>query len=163
MNHELLKKAQDCLSIRNVYLHSTEVTTSEDFSPYNLPDSAEAQFKNYDMDCSVFEAKDENGESVQLLRYRYVAAFRLVPNQETDDSEIKDSDEQNIKVLAEASATFAAIYELKCELDEDAIEEFGHFNVGYHVWPYWREYASSIVSRMQLPQFVIPMYRIPAE
>jgi len=43
-----------------------------------------------------------------------------------------------------------------------ALDEFARYNVGYHVWPYWREYVQGTCARLGIPPVPVPMYRIPA-
>ena len=58
------------------------------------------------------------------------------------------------------TATFAAVYNISGELDEDALYEFGKENVGFNVWPYWRELVSSVSNRFRLGSLTVPLYKM---
>ena len=69
-------------------------------------------------------------------------------------------------VYIEIAAELSAHYGLSGAEDADALrpalEEFGRYNVGYHVWPYWHEYVQSICARMGIPPIPVPMYQLPS-
>ena len=44
-------------------------------------------------------------------------------------------------------------------LTPDNIKAFGDLNGVYNVWPYWREYVQSTVTRMGMPPLPIPVFR----
>ena len=67
-------------------------------------------------------------------------------------------DDKDIKI--EFIATFAALYNVSEEISEEELTSFGLLNVGFHVWPYWREFASSMTSRLKIPEFVLHLYTI---
>jgi hypothetical protein len=69
------------------------------------------------------------------------------------------------EVYVEITTEFCAQYDLSGTVDENALrpalEEFSRYNVGYHVWPYWREYVQSVCARIGIPPIPVPMYRLP--
>ncbi|VVP82077.1 hypothetical protein PS906_03233 [Pseudomonas fluorescens] len=73
-----------------------------------------------------------------------------------------DVDEGNPdpEVLAQVEATMEADYniaDLSIVEDQEALDAFALKNVSYHVWPYWREYVTSQLMRMNMPKLVLPM------
>lgn len=86
--------------------------------------------------------------------YRYNVGLRVVeqaPNGAGTTDEVGE--------LLHIEASFDVEYEEKVRLDEEALNAFGHKNVAYHVWPYWRELVSSTVGRMRFPHsVVVPHY-----
>jgi hypothetical protein len=46
-------------------------------------------------------------------------------------------------------------------LNKEDIDQFAHWNAVFNVWPYWREFLASMVSRGQLPPFLAPVMRLP--
>lgn len=162
MNTDLLELAKKNLIIQDVFLHSSEIKTRDDYFPLSLGNEIEVQFKNFVQDSLTLEAENQNGKKQSLVRYRYTTAFRVLPpglpeEIKSDPSKIEE------KTIIEVIATFVALYALKQEIPKDSMAEFAKFNVGYHVWPYWREYASSTSNRLRLPVFSIPLYTIPVE
>jgi len=91
------------------------------------------------------------------LLVHYDAAFKIM-----ESSQVSEGEDDNAEPLAEVEAEFIAEYLMtQPDIDEDALKEFCRHNVGYHVWPYWRELARSTASRMKLPEVEIPFYRVP--
>ncbi len=156
MNIELLRLATGRLAIKDILLNSSYIKTNENFCPQESK-PYEIQFKHYPVDSNTFDLLDEN-KQINLIRFRYLAGFRVLPEGLTDEEKMSDASD---KVEAEVIATFSAIYTLTEEIPSEAIKEFSEHNLGYNVWPYWREYASSTATRLGLPQFSIPLYRLP--
>ncbi len=60
-------------------------------------------------------------------------------------------------------ATLEAEYNLKADSAEFSDEELQQFALCYcpfHVWGYWREFVQSSLSRLDLPPFTVPLFRI---
>jgi hypothetical protein len=47
-------------------------------------------------------------------------------------------------------------------LSDEDIHQFAAWNSMFNAWPYWREYLSSTINRAHLPQFVVPVMRLPS-
>jgi hypothetical protein len=60
-------------------------------------------------------------------------------------------------------AKFRLLYDVDPEFRPSALEldQFAHWNAMFNAWPYWREYLSSTINRAHLPQFVVPVMRVP--
>lgn len=163
MDKALLDQAKESLAIVDVYLHSSQVRTADTFYPFLEQPELRVQFKNFikqSLPVDMDEGKSNGPRN--FVVFHYVAALRMLSTGVTDE-DLKDEAKAGEKTLAEVVATFAALYEVKNPLSKEAIDEFAKYNVGYHVWPYWREFASSIGSRLRLPTFSVPMYRIPKD
>ena len=69
-------------------------------------------------------------------------------------------------VFFSLSASFAFVveyvleYSLKKDLPQECIDEFALKNSTIHVWPYWREYLSSICERLNLPKLMLPTMQL---
>lgn len=150
MNKELVQQAHKGLAIQDIFLHSGEIKTKDDFFPLSEISSFTVQFKNFIKESQTFSTQTTENESVDVIVFRYIAGFRIL------EGEIE---EENI--ITEVTATFSACYAITEKLSEEAITEFAKYNVGLNVWPYWREYASSTAKRLGLPSFAIPLYRLP--
>lgn len=158
MNKDLLQQANSRMIIQNIFLHSCEIKTRDDFYPLDNK-SYEIQFKQYVKDTKIFSALENDSQNpIELIIFHYIAAFRVLPeclSDEDKESEVSD------KVEIEVIATFSAAYAMIEKIPQEAIDEFAEHNVGFNVWPYWREYASSTATRLGLPSFTIPLYRLP--
>lgn len=161
MNKELLEQAQSVLNIHDIYLMDSTIRTKEDFFPFDGNEqSVEVQFRNGCREKMLITANDAEGKKINLVRFGYEVAFRVFPD--GLDLEIKNDEKKLEKYIKiEVTAKFGAIYLLNGDLAEESAKEFATYNVGYHVWPYWREYASSAATRLRLPAITIPLYQLP--
>lgn len=164
MDRTLLRQAQTALVIQDVVLHSSEVKADERFSPFRqLPDAALATQHKFGTIEKLRYSISSKNENHSLLEYRYEAGLRMFEaNSSTGDDENDKVD--TVPPLIEIETRFSAVYVLLDEtISEEALEEFAKHNVGFNVWPYWREYTAATLSRMRLPPVVIPFYQIPDE
>src|SRR3989344_6193589 len=145
MNKELLDKAIKCLSITDVYLHNVHTDIHEGFNPKEPSQSLAVQFrfspKRYDI---VETEQQENKQRIKLLRVYLNAGIRFVPSDLKEEVQ-NDSEQITKHISAEILAGFVAEYLVtNDDLPKEAIEEFAKRNAGFHVWPYWREFAQSM-------------------
>lgn len=159
MNKELLKRAQDSLVIEDIYLRESQVAINPEFDPKFAPENFQLQYKLTPNKISKMEVEHEGGPKTSLVRIETQTGMRLIPAGVTQEMLAKPEDAQkHIRVLI--TAIFVAEYRLtNSEIEKEALDEFAKFNVGYHVWPYWREYVQNMCGRMALPNIVLPMYR----
>lgn len=161
MNQEALKKAINNLSIKMVYLYSTDARFYNSFDPLIPNQELIGQFNIGTNSCSIKELQDETGTRHKFLVYQTEARMRYLKG--PIPGELKKSlenDEQLDKLtVVEIIATFISEYAITCDEDlpQDAIQEFGRVNVPHQVWPYWREYCHSTCARMSLPVSILPM------
>ncbi len=72
-----------------------------------------------------------------------------------------DSEDEVVAVFAEYSLLYRVPEELECT--EEAARLFASRNGVFNAWPFFRELAHSLVSRMGLPPLVLPLYRLPVK
>lgn len=158
MNKQALDRAAQELLIEGVYLIDSTIRLHPDFVPQLYSDDLRPQYRagptgNYrQLEFSDEGATDEHPHG--MVRFEFAVGVRLV-----DGYAEEDTVEQTVHF--EINARFAASYYLKDGLDDKALQEFANYNVGYHVWPYWREYVQSTCSRVGLPPIPVPLYKIP--
>ena len=109
--------------------------------------------------------KEVNGDTStqDIFSVDYELGVRLVqrPSTPTENNAKEANAEKTSEpqVMAELTAHFIAEYELKKDgLEQEALAMFAERNTLYHIWPYWREYVSSMVTRARLP--AIPLETI---
>ena len=164
MNREALQQAMDNLSIKMVYLHTSEAKIYNDFDPLIPNQELIGQFNIDTKSCVKKELQEENGIKHNFLVYQTEARMRYlkgaIPKELKEDQEC--GEELDKLVVAEIVALFTAEYAIKCdkELPKDAVFEFGRINVPHQIWPYWREYCHSTCARMSLPVSILPMLAI---
>lgn len=153
MNGALVKSAVDNLIIEKVDLLTSSVDCDEAFSFGKPKVDCNVKVGRGLVRFSVLNRSEGDEGEPKYVAYIYQCGLKFVPK----ESETQESDSDCTALLIEAR--FSAIYMMKHELNEDALREFGRYNVPYHVWPYWREYAQSTLSRMGVEPVSIPVYR----
>lgn len=149
MNKELLEHAKNHLSIQQITIAKSGF---EMFYDPSDSDMSLIQFQSYKYTKSMDVYDYLNGQKSVIYRYALGLRACLALNEQ---SEVDQSFEAN---QAQDSVMFKTLYEIEAEYDvpylyveeiaEECLEEFGKFNVGFHVWPFWREYVQSTASRM---------------
>jgi hypothetical protein len=119
-----------------------------------------SQYERCDLD-ELQVPGDAGSEKIRRYRFVYQLGVRVL--QDPDDERDTEADDTIISVVE------AQMYALYLEtnggdaapLGRLVLDEFGHANGLYHVWPYWREYVHSAFSRLRMPTITIPMFRPP--
>lgn len=147
MSQELLNKASQKLTLGAVFLKQSEVLIADNFTGQ---DNLEQQSFKGVQACRI-DTIEQNDNELYVYKFVYSVGVRLV------DKSIDDTEDGFQKALIEAD--FEAHYISENELEEDCLQAFGEFNVGYHVWPYWREYVQSTCMRAGITLISIPLYK----
>jgi hypothetical protein len=168
MDKALIDYAANNLTIAGVYLRASHVQCNEDFTP-PLFDSQLSLVPQYRSGPTgrlhkVTVTDEETGQSSQAVLVYFSAGARLADAEALDNLQ-PDESLADDAVYVEIECEFSALYNIDESADkeklEHAIYEFGRYNVGYHVWPYWREYVQGVCARVGIPPIPVPMYRIP--
>ncbi|MES1941413.1 hypothetical protein T5B8_14305 [Salinisphaera sp. T5B8] len=159
-----LQRAIDALSFNDVYIARTEAWLADGFEPqYSDTAQLEISWKHVVTQSQVATLVSDEGDERLLFRVMIDLGMRLneVKDQKSEkpdaDEETSPSDNSDLdEIYACVEASFVAEYEMKGELDEEAMRTFSLNNASYHVWPYWREYLMSQCTRMNLPKVAVP-------
>jgi hypothetical protein len=159
MSAELIQEAIKGLAVQGVYLRASRFTQAPDFDP-TVPQALEitAQYKAGAEAMHLVDIEDaESGTKQTLMNVHFSCGLRLI-----EADRIKKA-KSEIGVAAEIMATFVAQYLVLPDNHprKEALDAFAMNNAGYHVWPYWREYAQSVCTRAGLPVIAIPMFTLP--
>jgi hypothetical protein len=169
MDKALIKQAAGALNIQGVFLHGASLAIKKDFIP-QFPEPDLALIPQYRAgpsdECNIIAAtRSDNGDSFKSVTFFFSAGVRLIDQRLLEKLENQPETEADA-VYVEVTAEFVVHYRLADGHDEDSLRaafgEFGQFNVGYHVWPYWREYVQSTCTRVGIPPIPVPMYQLPA-
>ena len=163
MNKEALNRAIERLTISDVYLAQSKTESDPTFEPRREGVKLGIQFRHSPLEeFGLVEVEGSLGTG-KLARFHMDTGLRIIDVSEGINLDSAAVPEDKIKAIVEA--VFVAEYKVKDgELpDEEAIVEFVRVNVMYHVWPYWREFVHSTMSRMRFPTVVLPNYRVPSE
>jgi hypothetical protein len=67
-----------------------------------------------------------------------------------------EGDPSDDKLVATVAATFLVRYLSDTAPTQDMLQAFND-NAVHHAWPYWREYLSSVTTRLRVPTVVLPV------
>ncbi|WP_150688090.1 preprotein translocase subunit SecB [Pseudomonas fluorescens] len=155
MSTEALAKAIASLKFVDVFITNSTSSLSNDFDPKFDARSERLSFqtKNFVTASAVIEGESEEGV-LRMFRVTSELGVRIICKDDVDEGN------PDPEVLAQVEATMEADYniaDLSIVEDQEALDAFALKNVSYHVWPYWREYVTSQLMRMNMPKLVLPM------
>lgn len=155
MSTEALTKAISSLKFVDVFITNSTSSLSDDFDPKfdARSDRLSFQTKNFVTASAVIEGESEEG-LLQMFRVTSELGIRIICKDDVDEGN------PDPEILAQVEATMEADYsitDLSIVEDQEALDAFALKNVSYHVWPYWREYVTSQLMRMNMPKLVLPM------
>ncbi|MFT6100113.1 MAG: hypothetical protein ACJAYF_002665 [Arenicella sp.] len=155
---DVYERAKSLLTFQNLSLRSAEIAIFNDYEPFHideLTEAGEAGIQTFSGVEKINEITFDSHADDSLWGYifHYSAGVRVV-----DGEEPKDDDESNICLLIQAS--FTARYGSKDELSQECLDAFSENNVGYHVWPYWREFVHSSSLRLGVRPLAVPFYQL---
>lgn len=158
--NDCLKNAQNSLCIQSVNLKESKVFVRDEV---DLPvlDRNETVAQSFRAVARVKEISltNSDGENIWDYRFIYSVGVRLI---------YLDEEEKSIKSdynpILEMVGVFEAKYLSEKQLAKEEQKAFSVDNVGYHVWPYWREYVQSSCARTGFsPAIEVPVYIIPGK
>lgn len=154
----LLDTAIRALHIQAILLRNFSMVIADDVELGFEANQMGTQWRHGPTRRQRLTISDAAGTSTELVRFRYECGLRYV-----DLS--ADVGMTEPKVMAEFVAVFTVDYAVTAgaEISEEAAEVFGKRNVGYHVWPFWRELTQSHAARALLPLPVVPFYQAPKD
>jgi len=164
-NSPALNKAVAQLNIADVVVKTVTATLTDGVMPgVNLFLDEETVTQSKPPSCvNLFTYNSRDSENERLLVFELVTGIRLLRGN-TEQLQLLNPADFESAVLATIEATFFVSYtEQKLEdefCDDQCLADFASKNVPFNAWPYWRELIQSACSRLGLPRFVLPMYRI---
>jgi hypothetical protein len=162
----LIDEVTRVLQIRAVLLRSSSLTSDPTILPPSTTDLELAVQLSSTPPNTVQKLSmvENGGPTTRLAVFVFAVGVRLVDQNALRLARERGEDISEGDVKLEIKAEFGAHYTIADDADLDAMGEalgaFCQHNVGFHVWPYWREFVQSICSRMSLPPIPIPMYKI---
>lgn len=73
-----------------------------------------------------------------------------------------DDDDRSPAVLIDAAFELSYSLESTDGIDDDDLDHFAFVNSTLHAWPYWREFAHSMSTRMGLSPLVVAPFKLPS-
>ncbi|WP_305457925.1 hypothetical protein [Photobacterium leiognathi] len=146
----LLQEVQKLLKIKTVYLQNSFIELAEDVDMNDLGDTS-ISVQSFKGVSKIREAGFEDDDQTWWeYHFHFAAGIRLVDDQIEQD--------EDVTPLVEIKGTFSAKYESPERLTQEQIEAFSEKNVGFNVWPYWREYVQSSCMRLNIEPIEVPLY-----
>ena len=142
-------KAKESLIIKSVNLRNSYIALNDDIEPFEL--------KEKDTEIQSFRGVEKvkelsiQSEEEDYWEYNFFYAVGVRVIEEMDN-------ENEVNLFLEIKACFNALYRANEKLDVEVIKAFSKQNVGYHVWPYWREFVQSSCTRLNVSPLEIPFY-----
>lgn len=166
MNGELLEKAIKVLNIQGVFFINATTRCKDGFIPPYFGADVTLSPQHRGAPAGQFAILDSVPENqvnkARTVVFNFAAGTRLVNKDaaaEVGQAELDDS-AVFIEITAELCAHYNIPADLNIEEYKAAFEEFGRHNVGYHVWPFWREYVQSTCCRMGIPPIPVPFFLV---
>lgn len=142
-------------------LRSSEIKLMDDVRP-GILENVESHVEGFRRIRGLNESEgssEDSNEKAFFYVFFYQIGIRVVP----DDDEFK-TQFPDVESLLEIRADFDCEYISDIQVPKEALAAFMEDNVGFNLWPYWREYVQSTLSRIGAPnQFIkVPFYSAQA-
>ncbi len=168
MPKDSFQEAKDNLIPLDIYLRETTLELDKGYNPKYHPEQFEIQHRREIVSLVQATLTEEDGSESNthnIFSVTYALGVRLVQiDSHTEKNTTKETKSKNAAeplVVAELTANFIAEYKVKKEgLEKEALAMFAERNTLYHIWPYWREYVSSTVTRARLPAIPLPTIQV---
>ena len=150
---EDLKKAQELLTISEVHAREITFKIADDENFISISKIKKSK-QSYSSMVKIEEVAIAS-EDGSIKRYHYIFTYavgiRLIREEENEV--------ENASSLVIVEAEFDACYLSLQEVSKEQLDAFSQNNVGYNVWPYWRELVQSLCSRAGLAPIRVPFYK----
>lgn len=150
--NELLKSTIDALSIMHINIRESQFTLSDGFNAFNFNSITKKpqSFRNIKKIEAIELVNEENSSTNELYySFHYSVGLRFMTPTQTEVDE----------TVLSIEAVYEAIYRSKKDLSKEALEEFAKQNVGFNVWPFWREYVQNSTARMGINSVSVPFFK----
>lgn len=157
------KNLKDSLLFRDVYITGNTSSLHQDFDPkyvLNL-DSLYVQTFSFIDRHEIVGIKDaDSGKEKKIFRSYFEFGARWLSDTEegedspTLDDSTKKEDTRTVRATIEAS--IVSEYVLLQEFDEETLIKYATDELSIEVWPFWREFLVSQISRMHLTGVKMP-------
>lgn len=160
--------AKRLLQISSVNLQNSLVDLEDDIisSEFSIDNLDKQVFRNVSS-VRELEAVNEDNQWIEYhfiysVGMRFISKIEDIEDENTGEvvADNPETEEPEIKQFLEIKAKFKAIYFSQEKLDKDCIIAFCKENVGYHVWPYWREFVQHNCGRLGIDNIVIETYKV---
>ena len=162
------EEAKRLLQIASVNLQSSLVELRDDIisSEFSTDNLEKQVFRNVSS-AQELEAVNDEGQWIEYhfiysVGMRFISKIEDIDKEQSEEVVEDDSEkkEPEIEQFLEIKAKFKAIYFSLEKLDKHCIIAFCKENVGYHVWPYWREFVQHNCGRLGINNIAVETYKV---
>lgn len=128
-------------------------------SSVTINDVSMVRCQSQRVDSLVDEVKLSIRYSAQGERSTDKKFVRTIVNFRLDG---RQKNEEKSEPVLFIEATFQAVYDIpeNISADKNTLQAFADMNGTFNLWPYWREFVSSISTRIGLPALIVPSFRV---
>lgn len=150
-----IEAAKKSLQLREILVNQLNVHVSDELSEARGETDAGIALRSGHIGYKLLNTED----NFNTVRFKYSCGVRLAPKDVIKNTRPNDLEKDDL--LLEIVATYTVDYTMKEQLPEESLLEFGRINVGYHVWPFWRELLQSTCNRIGIAPISLPFYKPP--
>lgn len=148
------------LNLRAIYIRESETRIDPSFDPL-LPGQqlvGQSKFSSQAYTVVLEKATEDASPIAQSCAFttKFEFLYRVGDGSEPGPT----ADLSQLKLAATISVSIAADYGVAPgseDLGKEFLSKWGRSTVLAHVWPYWREYCHSTMTRMHLPLMLVPL------
>ncbi|HQT33083.1 MAG: hypothetical protein ACYC39_05680 [Thiobacillus sp.] len=147
-------------NLRAIYVRSSVMSMDDGFDPTIGGQPLTGQFRShlssYTFRELIIPLPDGTQQKIRSYEFTTSFSFRYQTPQTDDKGEIE------MKTAASIGVDFVSSYERvsTSEASNEELEGFGKTAALVHVWPYFREYCSTAMQKMNLPATLIPLLEV---
>ena len=148
------------LNLRAIYIRESETKIDPDFDPLVPGQQLVGQSKFSSQAYTVVSEKATKDASPIAQSCAFTTKFEFLYRLGDGSDPGPTADLSQLKLAATISVSIAADYAIapgSQKLDKEFLSLWGQSTVLTHVWPYWREYCHSTMTRMNLPLMLVPL------
>lgn len=159
-----LQKTQAALQIKDVRFDSYSCELLNDFDPMfddrvdELTYQTRMQMSQFELiRVDYFDSEDEQKAESKVTEFTLKVTVDLGVRLGEKGTLSRDKEEPDVLVLIQGKmSAYYSVLDNSIVEREDALEEFSSQNAPFHIWPYWREFVSSSLSRFNLRKITLP-------
>lgn len=156
----MMKAIQPKYNLRAIYVRSSVMSMDDGFDPTIGGQPLTGQFRSH---LSSYTFRElfiplPDGTQQKIRSYEFTTSFSF--RYQTPQTDDKGGEE--MKTAASIGVDFVTSYERvsTSEPSKEELEGFGKTAALVHVWPYFREYCSTAMQKMNLPATLIPLLEV---
>jgi hypothetical protein len=160
VSFRMMKAKQPEYNLRAIYVRSSVMSIADSFDPtiggQSLTGQFRSQLRSYGFREIPIPLPDGTQQKIRSCEFTMAFTFRYQTPQTDEKGEVE------MKTAASIEVNFVSSYERVSpgEPSKEELEGFGKTAALVHVWPYFREYCSTAMQKMNLPAILIPLLEV---